>query len=77
MVVLRKKALENIRHAQEKQKMYYDKKHCKDKEKYTVGVLVLVRNSKKLSRKGSKLEPDWSEPYVIHEDLQKEHISSA
>ena len=71
MILLRKNALENIRHAEEKQKLYYDKKHCRDKEKYTVGALVLVRNSRKLSRKGSKLEPNWSGPYVIHEDLQK------
>ena len=38
---------------------------------YIVGALVLVCNSKKLLSKGSKLEPDRSGPYVIHEDLQK------
>ena len=71
MILLRKNALENVRHAQEKQKLYYDKKHGKDKKKYTVGALVLVRNSGKRLRKGSKLELNWSAPYVIHEDLQK------
>ena len=72
MILLRKNALENIRHAQEKQKLfYYDKEHYKDKEKYTVGALVLVHNSRKLLRKGSRLEPNRSGPYVIHEDLQK------
>ena len=69
IIVLRKKALENIRHAQEKQTR--NKEHCKDKQKYTGGTFVLVRNSNKLLRKGLKLEPDWSGPYVIHEDLRK------
>ncbi len=34
-----------------------NQRDCKDKEMYTVGAAVLVRNSKKLSRKRSKLEP--------------------
>ena len=62
MITLHKKALDNIRIAQERQKGYYNAKHCKDKNKYTVGVLVLLNNFIKLSQKGSKLEPklDWS-----------------
>ncbi len=35
-VELRKKTLVNIEKAQEKQKMYYDEKHCKDKEMFKV-----------------------------------------
>ena len=36
MVDIRKKALANIDIAQQQQKIYYDAKHCKDKEKYDV-----------------------------------------
>ena len=53
---VQRKALENIQSAQERQKKYYDAKHCKDKEPYKVGAAVLLLNSKKLSKKGSKLE---------------------
>ncbi len=67
MITVRKKALDNIGTAQHRQKTYYDAKHCKDKEMYTVGAALLVRNSKKISRKGSKLEPNWLGPYHIHE----------
>lgn len=67
MVDIRKKALDNIGIAQQQQKYYYDAKHCKDKEKYEVGTLVLLKNSKKLSRKGSKMEQNWTGPYRIHE----------
>ena len=44
--------------------------HCKDREKYKAGTLVLIKNSKKLSKKGSKMEPNWTGPY-IHEVLSK------
>ena len=33
--------------AQGRQKVYYDQVHCKDREKYKVGTLVLIKNSKK------------------------------
>lgn len=52
MVCVRKEALENIKAAQERQKCIYDAKHCKDKEMYNVGTLILL---KKCSRKGSKM----------------------
>ena len=71
MIEVRRKALQNIQCAQERQKKYYDAKHCKDKEQYKVGAEVLLLNSKKLSRKGSKLEPTWIGPYSIHEVLPK------
>ena len=71
MITIRRRALENIQAAQERQKGYYDAKHGKDKSKYRVGELVLVKNSKKLSRKGSKMEPNWHGPYRIHEVLGK------
>ena len=71
MVDVRKKALENIMKAQGRQKVYYDQVHCKDRENYKVGTLVLLKNSKKLSKKGSKMEPNWTCPYLIHEVLSK------
>ena len=71
MVAIRRKALENIKAAQERQKTQYDSKHCKDKAKYKAGSLVLVKNCRKLSRKGLKMEPNWTGPYCIHEVLSK------
>eukprot|EP00731_Ephydatia_muelleri_P010481 Em0005g1067a len=71
MVDVRKKALENIMKAQGRQKVYYNQVHCKDREKYKVGTLVLIKNSKKLSKKGSKMEPNWTGPFLIHEVLSK------
>ncbi|KAL5471089.1 hypothetical protein EMCRGX_G029165 [Ephydatia muelleri] len=71
MVDVRKKALENIEKAQGRQKVYYDQIHCKDRELYEVGTLVLLKNSKKLTKKGSKMEPNWTGPYLIHEVLSK------
>ena len=57
--------------AQGRQKVYYDQVHCKDREKYKVETLVLIKNSKKLSKKGSKMKPNWTGPYLIHEVLSK------
>ena len=71
MISVRKKALVNIGIAQERQKKYYDAKHSRDKAKYKIGTLVLLKNSKKLTRKGSKLEPNWTGPYKIKEVLSK------
>lgn len=71
MISIQKKALQNIKVAQGRQKKYYDLKHCKERGNYKVGVLVLLKNSKKLSRKGSKLEPNWTGPYCIHEVVGK------
>ena len=71
MIDVRKSVLENIGVAQHRQKHYYDAKHCKDKDKYEVGAAVLLKNSKKLSRKGSKLEPNWTGPYHIYEAAGK------
>ena len=47
-------------------KKYYDSNDCKDRDK--VSALVLLKNSKKLTRKRSKLEPNWTWPYQIHDD---------
>ena len=53
--------MKNIGIAHQRQKFYYDAKHSNDKEKYKVGTLVLLQNSKKLSKKGSKMEPNLTD----------------
>ncbi len=67
MIRIRQNALKNIEAAQQKQKKTYDAKHSLDKPKYKVGAMVLLKNSKKLSKKGSKMEQNWKGPYQINE----------
>lgn len=55
----------NVGDAQKKQKKHYDAKH--QQGTYKVGSLVLVKNMKKLSRKGDKMEPNWTGPYEVAE----------
>ena len=71
LIELRKKALGNVNSAKEKMKRRADAKHNDFTSDFTVGSLVLVLNSKKLSRKGGKMEPLWHGPHRIHEDLGK------
>ena len=71
MINVRQQALQNIQKAQCRQKIYYDAAHNIDKGQYKVGAVVLLRNSKKLTKKGSKMEPNWIGPYVVHEVLSK------
>ena len=68
---MRKNALQNIQKAQERQKKAYNAKHCSENQLFKVGIQVLIRNSKKLSRKGSKMEPNWTGPYKICQILKK------
>ena len=77
MIKIRRRALENIQAAQERQKGYYDAKHGKDKSKYQVGELVLVKNSKKLSRKGSKMEPNWHGHTEFMRSSERAHSNCA
>ena len=65
MIRIRKEALDNIHKAQRRQKTYYDKLHSADKLSYKVGTLVLLKNCKKDTKKGSKMEQNWSGPYAI------------
>ena len=67
-LIERKKALENVNNSKEKMKQA-DAKHYHFTSDCTVGPLVLVLNSRKLSWKGGKMEPLWHGPYRIHEDL--------
>ena len=71
VIEMRKNALQNIQKAQECQKKAYDVKHCSENQLFKVGIQVLIRNSKKLSRKGSKMEPNWTGPYKICQILKK------
>ena len=70
-VTIRTKALGNIQVAQALQKIQYDEKHSQDKAMYKVGSLVFVKNSRKLSWKGSNMALNWLGSFHIHEVLNK------
>ena len=65
---MRQNALQNIQKAQCRQKVTA---HNIDKGQNKVGAVVLLRNR---TQKGSKMEPNWIGPYVVHEVLSKEHV---
>ena len=55
----------NVCEAQKRQKKHYD---TKDQQgSFKVGQSVLVKNMKKLSKKGDKMDPNWTGPYEIAE----------
>ena len=60
---------QNIQHAQMVQKETYDRKH--QQTSLPVGTKVLLENTKEKQRKGGKLEPLFTGPYLIHCDLGK------
>ena len=53
--------------AQERQKVHYDSRH--QQGSYEAGDLVLVKNVRKLSKKGDKMKPNWTGPYEVVEQL--------
>ena len=55
----------NVSEAQKRQKKHYDAKH--QQASFEVGQIVLVKNMKKLSKKGDKMEPNWTGPYEVAE----------
>ena len=55
----------NVKVAQERQKKHYDRRH--QGGSYEVGQKVLVKNMKKLSKKGDKMAPNWFGPYEVAE----------
>lgn len=57
----------NVKHAQKRQKKFYDARHSQGC--FTVGQKVLVRNMKKLSKKGDKMARNWTGPYTICESV--------
>ncbi|KAL5516747.1 hypothetical protein EMCRGX_G002154 [Ephydatia muelleri] len=59
------KVASNIENAQAKQKLYYDRKHAK--AEFKLGSPVLLRNMRKLSQKGGKMDDEWTGPFTIAE----------
>ena len=59
----------NVADAQERQKMQYDARH--QQGSYKEGESVLVKNMKKVSKKGDKMEQNWLGPYEIAECVGK------
>ena len=55
----------NVSEAQKRQKKHYDAKH--QQTLFEIGQVVLVKNMKKLSKKGDKMEPNWTGPYEVAE----------
>ena len=55
----------NVNEAQKRQKKQYDTKH--QQSLFEIGQFVLVKNMKKISKKGDKMEPNWTDPYEITE----------
>lgn len=53
----------NVCEAQKRQKKHYDTKH--QQGSFKVGQSVLVKNMKKLSKKGDKMDPSWTGPYEV------------
>ena len=70
---VRKKAKKRIYDAQKKQKKHHDKDVYK--ERFKKGENVLLHNTRKVSRKGGKLEKKWLGPYMIaNVKLQKNGV---
>ena len=59
----------NVKKAQARQKNIYDAKH--QQGSFKIGQSVLVRNMKKLSKKGDKMSPNWTGPYEVLESMGK------
>lgn len=57
----------NVKQAQERQKKHYDAKH--QKGCFKENQKVLLKNMKKLSKKGDKMAPNWYGPYEIAEQI--------
>ena len=55
----------NVKAAQSKQKKHYDRRH--QEGSFEVGQKVLVKNMKRLSKKGDKMAPNWFGPYEVAE----------
>ena len=61
---------ENIGQAQQKQKLYYDRKHGAGAS-YQVGALVKLKDFNRKKRKGGCLDFRWKGPYTITASLGK------
>ena len=56
---------DNIKNAQKKQKLGYDRRHLSNTADISVGSSVWLRNNKRQDRKGGKLTYKWMGPYFI------------
>ena len=63
------KVKDNVAAAQRRQKVHYDSRH--QQGSYEAGDLVLVKNLRKLSKKGDKMKPNWTGPYEVIEQVGK------
>ena len=55
----------NVNETQKRQKKHYDVKH--QQALFEIGQVIFVKNMKKLSKKGDKMEPNWTGPYEVAE----------
>lgn len=67
------KVSSNITAAQHRQKEHYDRRHDGHKV-IPVDSTVYIKNSKRVHRMGSKLEPRWIGPYVVVESMSKGRV---
>lgn len=57
----------NVGDAQKRQKKHYDAK--RQQGSYEVGSWVLLKNMRKLTKKGDKMDPNWTGPYEVAESV--------
>lgn len=64
LIKARENAKESISKEQKKQKIYYDKRHGSN-HSLQPGQKVLLKNAKRINRKGDKMAHRWIGPYTI------------
>ncbi|XP_033750850.1 uncharacterized protein LOC117335043 [Pecten maximus] len=69
LMKIQQQATEEISQAQAKQKMYYDNKN--DSTTFKPGDLVLLKNKRRINRKGDKILSRWTGPFTIKNIIGK------
>ncbi|XP_069113922.1 sentrin-specific protease 5-like [Argopecten irradians] len=69
LVKTKQQATQEIANSQKKQKMYYDQKN--EGTIFKPGELVLLKNKRRVNRKGDKIQSRWTGPFTIQEDVGK------
>ena len=64
---------ENICSSQEKQPRD-DNRHHQEPSKIKVGQIVLLKNQRRIDRKGGKFPFKWFGPFTVHSISNKEHL---
>ena len=67
--VIRKKGLENIEVAQERQKRQYDAKHCQDNEMYKIGTVITSIGFHKVSCEASLTWSQHTQIYICTKNV--------